>query len=139
MRAWHWYAVGLIVTAAPTGVWAQDSSAKQMPPSARICDMSMRIVSVRLIDAKGAPVNGAAIAVRRVRTRSAIANAEPMGEQGDYRVIEDGVLRDLRPGGEPFDVTFTKNGRRKRVRLIIGMDAGRCHVMQKGGPTSIVL
>ncbi len=139
MRAWHWSVLGLMMVTGPVQMAAQDSTVKRIPASTRICDMSMRLISLRLVDATGAPVGGARIVVRRVRTRRAVARAEAMGDQGDYRVIEDGTLRDLRPGGEPFDVTFTKGARTKRVRLIIGMDAGRCHVMLKGGPVTVVI
>jgi hypothetical protein len=58
---------------------------------------------------------------------------------GSYTVLEDGALPDLRPGGEPFDVTFRRNDRLQRVRLIIGMDAARCHVALKGGRTTVRL
>jgi hypothetical protein len=116
----------------------QSATSKPLPPASRICDMSMRLVSLRLVDASGAPVSGASITVRRVRTRTMLANAEAMGGQGDYKVLEDGMLKDLRHNGEPFDVTFAKDGRTRRVRIRLGMDAGGCHVMLKSGPTRIV-
>lgn len=134
-----WGVVMLVAAAAlASPASAQGTPTKPLPPERRICDMSFRIVAVRLVTKSDAPVPGAAITVRRVRTRTMLAQAEAMGGQGDYKIIEDGALADLRPGGEPFDVTFTKDGRTRRVRLIIGMDASRCHVELKGGSSKVI-
>jgi hypothetical protein len=127
----------VLVIAATAG--AQGVTTKPLPTDRRICDMSMRIVSLRLVSSAGAPVDGATITVRRVRTRAVLATAEAMGSQGDYKVLEDGVLPDLRRGGEPFDVTFVKDGRTRRVRLQIGMDKSGCHVELKSGSARITL
>ncbi len=124
---------------AATAAGAQGTPTKTLPPDRQICDMSMRIIAMRLVDAAGAPVSGASITVRRVRTRTMLENTEAMGGQGDYKVLEDGDLKDLRRGGEPFDVTFAKDGRTRRVRLRIGMDASGCHVVLKSGPVRVVL
>jgi hypothetical protein len=130
-------AAALVVAAATAG--AQAAPSKPLPAEPRICDMSIRLISLRLVDATGAPVSGASLTVRRVRTRSTLEHTDGMGGQGDYKILEDGVLTDLRRDGEPFDVTFAKGGRTKRVRIRIGMDAGRCHVMLKSGPERVVL
>ncbi|MDZ7631468.1 MAG: carboxypeptidase-like regulatory domain-containing protein [Gemmatimonadaceae bacterium] len=135
MRAMYRSAMILLVAATAAG--AQAATSRSLPPGQQVCDMSLRLISIRLVNAQGAPVPDAAITVRRVRTRTMLANAEAMGGQGDYRILEDGVLPDLRRGGEPFDVRFTKDGRVRRVRLVIGMDAGGCHVMLKSGPTKV--
>ena len=118
---------------------AQGTGTARLPASERICDMSMRVITMRLVDRSGAPVGGAEISVRRVRRRVPVSGAESMGAGGDYKILEDGTIQDLRPGGEPFDVTFTASGRRKRVRLVIGMDSARCHVALKSGPTKVTL
>jgi hypothetical protein len=110
-----------------------------LPPNRQVCDMSMRIVSMRLVDAAGAPVSGATVAVRRVRTRIMLANAEAMGSQGDYKIAEDGSIPGLRKGGEPFDVTFTKDGRSRRVRVILGMDPSGCHLTMKSSQNAVTL
>lgn len=126
----------LLVTVGPAGAQAE---AARPPASARICDMSIRVVTMRLVDRSGAPVSDAAVTLRRVRRRSIVAGAESMGGGGDYKLIEDGVLRDLRPGGEPFDVTFARGGRRRTVRVVLGLDPGQCHVALKSGPTTVTL
>jgi hypothetical protein len=118
---------------------AQAPTTATLPPTRQVCDMSLRIVSMRLVDANGAPVSGATVAVRRVRTRIMIANAEAMGGQGDYKIAEDGSIPDLRKGGEPFDVTFTKDGRSRRVRVIIGTDASGCHVAMKSSQRPVTM
>jgi 2-polyprenyl-6-methoxyphenol hydroxylase-like FAD-dependent oxidoreductase len=129
----------MILAVAVSAAGAQSSTARPLPAGSRICDMSMRIISMRLVDSSGAPVPGASITVRRVRTRALLAQAEAMGGQGDYKILEDGTLTDLRRGGEPFEVRFTKNSRTRRVRLIIGMDPGGCHVTLKSGPTTVTM
>jgi len=109
-----------------------------VPSAERVCDMSMRSVTMRLLDRTGKAVSDAAILVRRVHRRTLVPTAAALGN-GRYTVIEDGTLPDLRPGGEPFDVTFRRDDRMQRVRLIIGMDAARCHVALKGGRTTVRL
>jgi hypothetical protein len=122
--------VGLLVLIAP-GLRAQG-----VPPADRMCDMSIRSVTVRLVDRAGKPIPDAAILVRRLHRRTLVQGAASRGD-GTYTVLEDGALSDLRPGGEPFDVTFRRSDRLQRVRLIIGMDAARCHVALKGGRTTV--
>lgn len=120
-------------------VGAQGTGSARVPASDRICDMSMRVITMQLVDRSGAPLGGAGITVRRVRRRATVSGAASMGAGGDYKILEDGEISDLRPAGEPFDVTFAAAGRRKRVRLVIGMDPARCHVAQKSGPTKVIL
>ncbi len=128
-----------VLLVAATAAGAQGAPTRTLPSDQRVCDMSMRIIAMRLVDAAGAPGAGASITVRRVRTRTMLENVEAMGGEGDYKVLEDGTLKDLRRAGEPFDVTFAKNGKTRRVRLRIGMDAGGCHVELKSGPVRVVM
>lgn len=123
---------GLLVLLAPA------LCGQGVPSADRMCDMSVRSVTVRLIDRAGTPVPDAAILVRRVHRRTLVQGAASLGG-GRYTVIEDGAIADLRPGGEPFDVTFRRSDRLQRVRLIIGMDAAGCHVALKGGRTTVRL
>ena len=133
----HLVRSALILMAAASTAAAQGGASATLPAERRICDMSMRVIAMRLVDSAGAPVPGAAITVRRVRTKTMLEHAEAMGGQGDYKVLEDGTLPNLRRGGEPFDVRFTLGGRSRRVRLQIGMDAGGCHVELKRGATTV--
>ncbi|MBC7841292.1 MAG: hypothetical protein H7099_03235 [Gemmatimonadaceae bacterium] len=123
-------------------VSAATAAAQRVPsatiPSTRICDMSMRVLIMQLVDSAGQPVSGATLTVRRVRTRQLVERAEPTGD-GSYKILEDGALRDLRPGGESFDVTFALGARRRRTRVRIGMDEARCHVRFIAGPAKITL
>lgn len=107
-------------------------------PEARMCDMSMRVLIMQLVDSSGRAVSGATMTVRRVRTGALVERAEATGD-GSYKVLEDGVLRDLRQRGEPFDVTFISGTRRRRVRVRIGMDAAGCHVRFVTVPAKVVL
>lgn len=136
MRALRRSLVLVLVIAGTAG--AQTVTSRPLPPD-RVCDMSMRIISLRLVSRSGTPVDGASITVRRVRTRTSLTTAAAMGSQGDYKVLEDGTLSDLRRSGEPFDVTFVKDGRTRRVRLQIGMDKSGCHVELKSGAQRITM
>lgn len=100
--------------------------------------MSVKMIVVRLQTPSGAPISDATVTVRRVRTKVLMEDAYRLGGgEGNYKILEDNLVRDLRPDGEPFDVTFTRAGRSHRVRLIIGMDAARCHIDIRSGPTTI--
>jgi hypothetical protein len=100
--------------------------------------MSAKLIVVQLQTPSGAAISDAVVTVRRVRTKALIEDTSVLGGgEGRYKIFEDNVVQDLRPEGEPFDVTFTRAGRTHRVRLIIGMDAGRCHVDVRRGPTTI--
>ncbi len=133
------FRIAVMCTSAATAMNAQAPTTAPVPPGRIICDMSMRVVSMRVVDAAGAPVNDATVSVRRVRTRIMLSSAEAMGSQGDYKIAEDGSIPDLRKGGEPFDVTFTKAGRSRRVRVIIGMDSAGCHTELKSSARPVTL
>jgi hypothetical protein len=138
VRAMRFVISGIVALVSADALAAQ-ATAKPMPPEQRICDMSMRVIAMRLVDRSGTPIADAGLTVRRVRTRAAVPRAEAMGG-GDYKILEDGTLTDLRKGGEPFEVAFTRaGGRRKVVRLVIGMDAGGCHVELKRGATTVTM
>lgn len=118
---------------------AQRPTNVRLPSTAQICDMSARAIVIRLVDASGSPVSDAQIAVRRVRTRTRLNRVEALGSDGEYKILEDGTLSDLRRGGEPFDVTFTRGRQTRRVRIILGMDASGCHIALKSGPVRVTL
>ena len=128
--------IGLMLVSAGTAAAQRAPSATI--PAARICDMSMRVLIMQVVDAAGQPVSGATMTVRRVRTGKLIDRAEATGD-GAYKILEDGVLRDLRPGGEAVDVTFALGSRRRRVRVRVGMDEARCHVRFITVPAKVVL
>jgi hypothetical protein len=100
--------------------------------------MSAKLLVVRLQAPNGTAISDASVTVRRVRTKVLMEDTYALGGgDGSYKIMEDGIVRDLRPAGEPFDVTFTRAGRAHRVRLMIGMDASRCHVELISGPTTV--
>ena len=117
----------LCLTALPLEGQQRDTTAR-LPDTRRVCDMPLRLVLLRLLDAAGVPVSGATLTVVRRRGRVPVAGAGAMGGQGDYKVLEDGDVRDLAPDGERFDAAFRRDGRTRRVRLVIGTDSARCHV-----------
>lgn len=128
----------LILTCASAAL-AQSATTARLPSTTRVCDMSARVIAMRLQTTSGAAIPNATITVRRVRGRRAVAGAQAMGGQGDYKILEDGSMPDIRPAGEPFDVTFTRDGKTKRVRLVIGLDSTGCHLEVRGGATTVTM
>jgi hypothetical protein len=122
-----------VLMAGFAGVAARATAQSAALPTERVCDMSAKLVSMRLVDASNTGIGGATVTVRRARTRVALPSAAPMGAGGDYLILEDGQLADLRPDGELFEVTLRKGRRVVRHRLEIGMDAARCHIEVKRG------
>ena len=127
MRALTGFLPMLLLAAAPLQGQQRGETAP-LPRARRICDMSLRLLTLRLVDAAGAPVPGATFTVVRRRDRVPVAGAGAMGGRGDYKVLEDGEVRDLTPDGERFDAVFRRDGRTRRVRLLIGTDSAGCHV-----------
>ncbi len=131
-------AMPLIVLSA---MMASIASAQRVPAvrqqAPRMCSMLFSMLIVQLVDSARAPVSGATVTVRRIRTGALIERAGPTGN-GAYKILEDGVLKDLRRSGEPFEVTFTKGTGRRTVRVRIGMDADSCHVRFITVPRAIV-
>jgi hypothetical protein len=119
-----------------SSAFAQRAPATRLP-TPRMCSMLFSVLIVQLVDSAHTPVPGATVTVRRVRTGALIESAGP-GDDGSYKILEDGVLKDLRRNGEAFDATFTKGARRRTVRLRIGMDEDRCHVRFITAPRAIV-
>lgn len=113
------------------------ASAQTLTP--RACNMSASLVALKVVDAKGQPVNGAQISLKRLSTGVLLPFAASMGSQGDYKLLEDGDLPDLKPGGEDFEVRLSKDGRSRVLTLRLGMDAQRCHITVLQGERRVVL
>lgn len=108
-------------------------------PAPRACSMALSLVSLRVVDAGGAPVAGARMRVRRVSTQRELPGAGPIGQPGDYKILEDGDLPDLAAAGEDFDIELQKDTRTQRVRVRIGLDAQGCHAVLLRGNPRVVL
>ena len=124
-------------------LWMVATAQATQPPAlkdegSKACTMSLSVIALRLVDAQGAPVQGATMRAWRASNKRLLAGAGAFGSAGDYKVMEDGDFPDLRPEGEAFEVEFQKDGRKKRVSLRIGMDAKRCHVKLLEGESRIV-
>jgi hypothetical protein len=74
----------------------------------------------------------------RVSNQQALPGAGPIGQPGDFKILEDGELPDLAAAGEDFDVEFLKDKRTLRVRLHIGLDAQGCHAALLRGSARVV-
>jgi hypothetical protein len=129
----------LALTLTGTSAIAQRPTAPTARIADRVCDMSAFVIALQLRDPAGTPIPDATIAVRRVRTRTLVDRAQAMGGTGDYMILEDGSMPDLRAAGEPFEVTFTKGSRTARARIVIGKDASGCHIRLLRGATLVTM
>ena len=134
----------LAVVAAPmVAQSASDATTARRPTTGtpRICDMSLRIVTMRLVDGAGQPITDATVTLRRPggsrRGGASLDGVAGAMTQGDYKIAEDGTIADLRAGGEPFDVVFVRGGQTKRVRVRLGKDRSQCHVALLAGPAVV--
>jgi len=103
------------------------------------CTMSASVVALKVVDAKGEPVKGAQLTLRRLSTGATLPFAGPMGDQGDYKLLEDADLPDLRAEGEDFEVRLQKEARSRVLRLRIGKDVQRCHIRLLQGEARVTL
>jgi hypothetical protein len=103
--------------------------------------MSFAMVTVRVVDTAGAPVEGATLVVTRARTGEHVQVADPVvPPAGTYVVLDDNWREKIDPAGERFDVTASKGGRQGSAQFTIGAPgAGRCHVQRLAGPEQIVV
>ncbi len=131
------FRIGFLLAVAATAATAQRPASARLPAGEQVCDMSARAIILRLVDRAGAPISDASIIVTRVRTRARLPRVEALGSGGEYKVLEDGTLTDLRPTGEPFDVTFTHARRTRRTRIVLGLDPSRCHIELKSGASKV--
>ena len=130
-------------------VRAQPSYAQK--PSSCMCSANFAMVTLSLVDAKGAPVQDATVRVRRVRTGTV---RDVTADLPSIYTIADDMLRDsLRAEGEPFEISVRWHRRTQRVTTTIGTrapsksgskasasaDNCRCHVMRISGVERLVL
>ena len=114
-------------------------SALAQLPAPVMCTMSASVVALKVVDARGQPVDGAQVVLRRLSTGQTVPTAAWMGSQGDYKLLEDADLPDLRAAGEDFEVRLSKDGRSRVLTLRIGMDAQGCHITVLKGERRVVL
>ena len=120
-------------------------------PSSCMCSANFAMVTLSLVDAKGAPVQDATVRVRRVRTGSARDVTADL--PGIYTIADDMLRDSLRAEGEPFEISVRWHRRTQRVITTIGTraprkslrkastsaDSCRCHVMRIAGVERLVL
>lgn len=120
---------------------ATSTEAATRQPPARVCASVASVVSLRVVDARGAAVTGATIAVTRAQTGKALtAAAAEMGKgSGEYALLEDDALQWLAPAGETIRVAVSKGTRSVRADLTIGRDPSGCRIARLSGPHTVTL
>ncbi len=145
----HYLPALLAVVLLTMFVAAQPAYAQK--PSSCMCSANFAMVTLSLVDAKGAPVQDATVRVRRVRTGSARDVTADL--PGIYTIADDMLRDSLRADGEPFEISVRRHRRTQRVTTMIGTRAPsksgskasasagncRCHVMRISGAERLVL
>jgi hypothetical protein len=128
-----------IAAVAAPGQGNQTRTAKL--PAGKVCDGSISLVSIRVVDAKGSPVNDAVIELRRVRDATLFVRIDnATGDRGDYALLDDSGLTKVAADGEPFDAEVSSRGRKAVARLTIGRrPPAKCHVALLAGPSIVTL
>ena len=134
-------AVAPAVPAEPVATNQGKQAKTAVLPPAKACDGSLAVVTIRVVDAAGAPVNDAVIELKRVKDATVLVRLEKaMGTRGDYPLIDDSALARVAPDGEPFDAEISARGKKTVARLTIGRrPPARCHVALLAGPSIVTL
>ena len=138
----RWLATALALTALPGMACSQTPSDKSLPaPPARVCDASLRVVAIRVVDSAGNAVNDARIEVRRVKGNVLVlSKTGAMSTTGDYVLFDDQSAPATAKGGEAFRLTAVAGRRRASAILVIGRaEPDGCHVEVLKGEQKLVV
>lgn len=112
---------------------------RSQPPVVRLapppCSAGASVVTIRVTDAAGSPVEGAHVRVTRVKDGKRLPDGQQMRKgDNEYVVLQDDALSWLDRGGEAIRVAGMSGARRASVVLTIGRDASGCRAMRLRGP-----
>lgn len=104
------------------------------------CDARLLLLSVRVTDAHGAPVQGAVITVHSIKTGKLVSRSKGQRSiNGFYMVMDDTYQQFLGKNGNEYDIVATAGKHTGRARWKVGMDANGCHLARLEGPETIAL
>ena len=147
---WRAFKRALLGAALCVMTAADARPAHAQTPSACMCSQNFAMVTLALVDSKGAPVQDATVRVRRVRSGTTrVATADMPGA---YTIADDMLRDSLRADGERFEISVRWHGRTQRVTAVVGTreprkaakngavtNNCRCHVLRISGPEKLVL
>ena len=104
-----------------------------------ICTLEYRYLTVKVVDAAGAPVTGLTPVVTLVRTGEVIVPQGGGLGGNTYVVLTDGEQKLIRPSGDSIRFAATNSAGTALAYFIIGLTPCDCHVVRVSGPEQIVL
>ncbi|MBI2797622.1 MAG: hypothetical protein HYX65_13055 [Gemmatimonadetes bacterium] len=133
-------AVALLV--APATACGQKAPERSIPAArGTVCDASMRVVAIRVVDSAGRPVNDARVELRRAKDGAVVVTRTgATSSGGDYVLFDDPSAPAMAKGGENFTLSVTSGSRKSVVTLVLGRtEPDGCHVAVLKGDQRIVL
>ena len=127
---------------APAATAAQKVPERSIPTARRtVCDASLRVVAIRVVDSAGRPVNDARVELRRAKDDSLIVTRTgATSGGGDYVLFDDPSAPATAKGGEQFNLIVSSGSRKSVVSFVIGRtEPDRCHVAVLKGEQRVVL
>ena len=102
------------------------------------CTMEYRTITVRVVDAEGAPVEGLQATVTNETTGRVLdmGEEEPF-EPGAYLVATDAHTNTLSEGGDRLRFRAENDALAAEATFVVGVDDCRCHVDKRSGPAVI--
>lgn len=102
------------------------------------CTEMFAVVTIKVVDPAGAPLEDATVTTAIVRTGDLITPTTLMLlEPGTYAVVDDGNLGQLRRTGEQLRFIARSGAVEGRADLTVVAQDG-CHVLKTAGPDSVV-
>lgn len=106
-------------------------------PGGRACTASFDIVTVRVREPGGSPLDSATVTSTLLRTGEQLAVAPiDLLEPGMYPVVDDGSLQEIRAGGDVVRFVAQAGALQATADFTITSDGG-CHVSKAGGPDTV--
>jgi uncharacterized protein YceK len=105
------------------------------------CTMEFRMITVRVVDEAGRPVEGLAVTVRNERTGATLeVRQEDAGAfgAGVYAVATDAHVEDVSEAGDRLAFRASGGGRTAEATVVVARDACACHIEKESGPEEVV-
>ena len=103
----------------------------------RMCDMRYKMLTLTVVDAKGAPVSGVQVTLSGIAASSEGRPPHTTAADGRAQFAEDADMQFVAAGGADVTVTLRKGRKARRIPLRIGRDAAGCHIALLKGPSTI--
>jgi hypothetical protein len=102
--------------------------------------MELRILTIHIVDAAGAPVENASLVIKREATGEVVARRSPPQSGSEYGLFDDSSLPTTAPDGDWFVIDITAGSKKASVRQRLGRTQPcSCHIERKSGDQRVVI